>query len=216
MEIMEDTFREDCGIGIVLFDFGGVLAEEGFREGLQAIARLNNLDEESFVRTANNAIHACGYVVGKSSESTYWDILRETNGIRGDDVLLRNEILSRFILRGWMLDIVKKLRDARIRVGILSDQTNWLDELNDRYGFFMWFDYVFNSYHMGESKKEPTHFEDVVHILGIEAQKVLFIDDNMGNCERAAQKGLKVIHYTGRDRFMEEFGKCFPAIVGVL
>lgn len=213
---MEGTFREDCSIDIVLFDFGGVLAEEGFREGLQAVAKLNNLDEESFLRTAKSAIHACGYVLGKAPEKTYWDVLRETTGIRSDDLLLRNEILSRFILREWMLDIVKKLSDARIRVGILSDQTNWIDELNARYGFFIWFDYVFNSYHMGKSKKDPTHFEDVVYMLGIEAQKVLFIDDNRGNCERAAQKGLKVIHYIGQDRFMEEFGKYFPAIVGVL
>ncbi|HVO66175.1 MAG TPA: HAD family phosphatase [Syntrophales bacterium] len=213
---MEGTCREDCGIEVVLFDFGGVLAEEGFKNGLQSIARLNNLDEEGFVRTANSAIHACGYVLGKAPESAYWELLRETAGIRGDDLLLRNEILSRFILREWMLDVVKKLRDAHVRLGILSDQTNWLDELNTRYDFFKWFDYVFNSYHMGKSKKDPTHFEDIVHMLGIEAQKILFIDDNLGNCERAAQKGLKVIHYIGRDRFMEEIGKYFPAMVEVL
>jgi len=213
---MEGTCREDCGIEVVLFDFGGVLAEEGFKNGLQSIARLNNLDEEGFVRTANSAIHACGYVLGRAPESAYWELLRETAGIRGDDLLLRNEILSRFILREWMLDVVKKLRDAHVRLGILSDQTNWLDELNTRYDFFKWFDYVFNSYHMGKSKKDPTHFEDIVHMLGIEAQKILFIDDNLGNCERAAQKGLKVIHYIGRDRFMEEIGKYFPAMVEVL
>ncbi|HYA14948.1 MAG TPA: HAD family phosphatase [Syntrophales bacterium] len=208
--------QESYGIEAVLFDFGGVLAEEGFRKGIEAIARLNNLDEESFVRIANSAIHACGYVLGKASERAYWEVLRETTGIRGDDLLLRDEILSRFILREWMLDVVKKLRDVHIRVGILSDQTNWLDELNTRYDFFKWFDYVFNSYHMGKSKKDSTHFEDIVHMLGIEAQKVLFIDDSQGNCERAAQKGLKVIHYIGRGRFMEELRQYFPASVGAL
>jgi len=213
---MEGTSRESYGIDAVLFDFGGVLAEEGFRNGLIAIARLNKLDEESFVRIANDAIHACGYVLGKAPESAYWELLRKTTGIRGDDQSLRNEILSRFILREWMFDIARKLSDANIRVGILSDQTDWLDELNARYNFFRWFDYIFNSYHMGKGKKDPTHFEDVVHILGTEAHKVLFIDDNPGNCERAAQKGLKVICYIDRDKFIEEIGKYFPAIVGVL
>jgi len=213
---MEGICRENCGVDIVLFDFGGVLAEEGFRNGLQAIARLNGLDEEGFVRAANDAIHECGYVLGKTPESAYWDLLRQTTGIRGDDQSLRNEILSRFILREWMLDIARKLRDAHIRVGILSDQTNWLDELNARYNFFRWFDYVFNSYHMGKGKKDPTHFKDVVRMLGTEAHKVLFIDDNPGNCERAAQKGLKVIRYIDRDKFIEEIGNYFPAIVRVL
>ena len=213
---MKCICRENCGIAVVLFDFGGVLAEEGFRNGLIAIARLNKLDEESFVKIANNAIHECGYVLGKAPESAYWEILRDTTGIRWDDQSLRKEILSRFILREWMLDVAKKLRNVHIRVGILSDQTNWLDELNFRYNFFHWFDYVFNSYHMGKDKKDPSHFEDVVRMLGTEAHKVLFIDDNPGNCERAAQKGLKVIRYIARDKFIEEIGMYFPAIVGVL
>ena len=153
---MENTFRETDGIEAVLFDFGGVLSEEGFRNGLRAIANSNGLDVETFVRTANDVIHACGYVIGKASESAYWEILRRTTGIQGDDQHLRNEILSRFIMRKWMIDTVKRLKDIKLRVGILSDQTNWLDELDAHHDFFRLFDYVFNSYHMGKSKKDPT------------------------------------------------------------
>lgn len=195
---------ENCPIDAVLFDFGGVLAEEGFRNGLHAIAKLNGLDEEGFFMIANRTIHSCGYVLGEASEKTYWEILRKTIGIRGDDQFLKNEILSRFILREWMIDFVKTIRDSHILVGILSDQTNWLDELNSRYDFFRWFDYVFNSYHMGKSKKDLSHFEDVIRILTNEAQRVLFIDDDPGNCERAARTGLKAIQYIDRDQFLKE------------
>jgi putative hydrolase of the HAD superfamily len=209
---MENTFRETGGIETVLFDFGGVLSEEGFKNGLQAIARLNGLDEENFVRTANDVVHACGYVIGKVSESTYWEILRETTGIRGDDQHLRNEILSRFRMREWMIDTVKRLKALKVRVGILSDQTNWLDELDARDNFFRLFDYVFNSYHMGKSKKDQTHFADVVRMLGVEAHKVLFIDDDAGNCERAKHEGLKIIHYMDSEQFLGEISRYFPAI----
>jgi HAD superfamily hydrolase (TIGR01509 family) len=209
---MENTIRETDGIEAVLFDFGGVLSEEGFRNGLQAIARLNGIDEENFVRTANDVIHACGYVIGKVSESAYWEILRETTGIRGDDQYLRNEILSRFITREWMINTVKRLKALKVGVGILSDQTNWLDELDARDNFFRQFDYVFNSYHMGKSKKDPSHFKDVVRILKIEIQKALFIDDDAGNCERAKQAGLKVIHYRDREQFFEELVRSIPGI----
>lgn len=41
------TSNSCSAIRAVLFDFGGVLAEEGFRIGLRAIARLNSLDPES-------------------------------------------------------------------------------------------------------------------------------------------------------------------------
>jgi putative hydrolase of the HAD superfamily len=209
---MENAFRGTGGVQAVLFDFGGVLSEEGFRNGLQAIARLNGIDEETFVRTANDVVHACGYVIGKVPESTYWETLRETTGIRGDDQPLRNEILFRFRMREWMIDTVKRLKAFGVCVGILSDQTNWLDELDARDNFFREFDYVFNSYHMGKSKKDPSHFEDVVRILNVEIHKVLFIDDDPGNCERAKQAGLKVIHYRDREQFLHEIARYFPGI----
>jgi len=65
---------------------------------------------------------------------------------------------------------------------------------------------------MGKSKKDPSHFKDVVRILKIEIHKVLFIDDDTGNCERAKQAGLKVIHYRGRKLFFEENARYFPGI----
>jgi putative hydrolase of the HAD superfamily len=201
----------------VLFDFGGVLAEEGFRNGLMAIARLNGLDEDEFFGAARDAIHTCGYLFGKAAESDYWELLRKITGIRGDDRSLRNEILSRFTLREWMIDVVKRIKELRIRVGILSDQTNWLDEIDACYDFFRWFDYIFNSYYMGKGKKDPSHFDDVVNILGAPAHMVLFIDDDPGNCERAGLKGLKVIHYRNRNQFLEEIVRyCLVAIEDLL
>ncbi|MEN6375842.1 MAG: HAD family phosphatase [Smithella sp.] len=204
---------EDCRVNTVLFDYGGVLAEEGFRDGLKEIARLNGIDGDNFYRTAEDTIHSCGYLIGKATESVYWELLRKTTGIRGDDQSFRNEILSRFTLRAWMIDLIKRIRDFDIRVGILSDQTNWLEEINTRDDFFRWFDYIFNSYQMGKGKREPSHFDDVLQKVSAEASKVLFIDDNPGNCERAWQKGWKVIHYRSRDQFLEEIAQYCPAII---
>jgi putative hydrolase of the HAD superfamily len=58
----------DNTISIVLFDFGGVIAEEGFKAGLAAIARANGLDAPSFIQKAFEAIHSSGYVFGKASK----------------------------------------------------------------------------------------------------------------------------------------------------
>ncbi|HUH65588.1 MAG TPA: HAD family phosphatase [Syntrophales bacterium] len=209
---MGNRSKEKNGIEVALFDFGGVLSEEGFKNGLKAIARSNGLDEDGFVKTANDVIHACGYLVGKTSEAAYWKLLREVTSISGDDLTIRNELLSRFSLRKWMIDAVKRLKAAGIRVGILSDQTNWLDELDARDNFFRLFDYVFNSYHMGTSKRDVSHFKEVVRILETDPQNVLFIDDDPGNCERARQAGLMVIHYIDRRQFLAEIARHFPEL----
>ena len=197
-------------IDTVLFDFGGVIAEEGFKRGLAAIAHAQGLDERTFIEAAFDTIYSTGYVLGKAPESTFWNTLRQKTGIKGDDASLRNEIFSRFIVRDWMIDLVKSLKADGAKVGILSDQTDMLDMLDKKYDFFRLFDYVFNSYHMGKSKRDLSLFDDIVHALKTEPDRVLFIDDDAGNVERAKKKGWKGIQYIDRERFQKDIEDIMP------
>jgi putative hydrolase of the HAD superfamily len=194
-------------VDVILFDFGGVLADEGFAEGLAAIAEKNGIDEEAFVALGHELVHETGFVTGRSDEATYWAALRQRGGIRGSDEALRDEILTRFKLRTWMLKIAGEVRKNGTRVGILSDQTLWLDELNAKYGFFRCFDYVFNSYHMGKSKMDLSHFGDIVEALHVKPEKILFVDDNEGHIERAQRQGWKTICYDSKNNFIRQIKK---------
>jgi FMN phosphatase YigB (HAD superfamily) len=200
----------DMNIDAVLFDFGGVISEEGFKQGLTEIAKANGLDERTFIQAASDTIYSTGYILGKAPESIFWNALRQKTGIRGDDASLGHEIFSRFILRDWMLDLVRKLKANRVKVGMLSDQTDMLDKLNEKYDFFRLFDYVFNSYHMGKGKREPSLFDDIVKELKTKPDRVLFIDDDIGNIDRARQKGWKGIQYVDRDSFQKDFEEILP------
>jgi putative hydrolase of the HAD superfamily len=199
-----------CSIDTVIFDFGGVLAEKGFEEGLRAIAVRNGLDETDFLNLSHDLIHTTGYLTGQADEHVYWQAIRDKTGIRDDDATLRNEILSRFILRPWMFDIVGKLRESGINVVILSDQTNWLDELNERYDFFKLFDVVFNSYHLRKSKVDPSHFADTISRLNATPERLLFVDDTGAHCETARKVGINAIQYIDRDSFLKEMRCFFP------
>lgn len=199
-----------CSIDTVLFDFGGVLAEEGYAKGLHAIAHRHGMNENDFFQCARELIYTTGYVTGRCDEAAYWQAIRARTGIADRDDDLRSEILSRFALRPFMFDIVARLKAAGIRVAILSDQTNWLDELNARLEFFKLFDAVYNSYHLGKSKADASQFSDIVSRMGDQPQRVLFIDDDGSNCRRAHSAGLKAIRYTGRDAFLTEFARYCP------
>jgi putative hydrolase of the HAD superfamily len=191
-------------IKAVIFDFGGVLAEEGFREGLLAIAGKRKLNEESFFRTAEETIYKTGYVTGKAKEKAYWDVLLKETGLKDDYRRLRTEIIRRFVLRPDMLSIAGKLRDSDYIVAVLSDQTNWLDEINRKTPFFGRFDYIFNSYVLGKSKRDPSVFRDVAKIIGFNPHQILFVDDNAQHIKRASEAGLRTIHFTGIDDFRSE------------
>lgn len=194
---------ENSVIDGILFDFGGVLASEGFKNGLFAIASANGQDPTVFQTIAESLVFTTGYLTGHADESTYWQALREHTGIVGSDQELKGMILESYTLRTWMLDLIKNLK-GRVKLAILSDQTNWLDELEARYRFFRFFDYVFNSYHLGKSKLDPAVFDDVLARMDIQPSKALFVDDRIDNIERAQSRGLHTLHYTEKEVFQEQ------------
>ena len=194
-------------IKAVIFDFGGVLAEEGFKEGLESIGEQNGLAPEDFFKTAEELIYKTGYVTGKVKESIYWNALRNMTGIIGSDKEFRKEIIKRFLLRTKLLKFVEKLKTSGFITAILSDQTNWLEEMNQRTPFYHHFDYLFNSYTLLKGKKDPSVFGDVCSVMGFSPEEVIFIDDNSENIERARSKGLNTIHFQDMKNFEEEIQK---------
>jgi len=191
----------------VLFDFGGVLAEEGFREGMKAIGKGKGLDPEDFYRMAGELVYQTGYITGATDEHSYWNAVRQKTDVKGEDQEFREEILKRFKLRPEMTAVVKKIKSSGFIVAILSDQTNWLDELDPRTPFHHHFDYVFNSYHLKKTKRDPSIFRDICTLLGVRPEEVLFVDDTLENIERATSQGLRAIHFKGVSEFQVEIRK---------
>ncbi len=201
-------------IKAVLFDFGGVIADEGFRNGLFEIARKNGLDGGEFAETAREIIHDTGYLTGEGTEELFWKTLRSVTGIKGSDAELRDAILTRFTVRDWMLKLIVRLKENGARLGILSDQTNWLGELEEHMKIFSFFEEVFNSYHLGKSKRDKTIFLDVVKAMGIEPGEALFVDDTEGHVARAREMGLHAVYFTGKESFLKQLSVFFPDLPG--
>ena len=191
-------------IRAVLLDFGGVLAEEGFREGLKAIAKGKGLNPGDFYEISSDLVYQTGYITGGCDEHSYWNTVRQETGVKGTDQEFREEILKRFKLRPKMTAVVEKIKSSGLIVAILSDQTNWLDELDRRTPFHHRFDYVFNSYHLKKTKRDPSIFKETASLLGVRPKEVLFVDDNIGNVRRAASQGLRAIHFKGAREFQME------------
>jgi putative hydrolase of the HAD superfamily len=194
----------NAGIAAVLFDYGGVIAEEGFVGGLTALADTGGLDRDFFIDAAFDLVASTGYLTGRADEAAFWKALREKTGIAGTDECLRREILARFVLRPWVLDLADDLGSLDLTVGILSDQTDWLDRLDARDGFFRHFDYVSNSFHLGLSKRDGEVFVETARRLDIPGECICLIDDNEGNCGRARECGWHAIAYRTGGQVLRE------------
>jgi putative hydrolase of the HAD superfamily len=188
-------------IKAVLLDYGGVIAEEGFRNGLIAMAREQGLDTNTMLGVARRVVYESGFVLGWGTEEAFWASMREDAGLRGSAPELTKRILDGFMLRPWVIDRVRQWRTQGYITGILSDQTHWLDQLNERDHFFEYFDHVFNSYYMGKGKRDPGLFYDIAERLSLSPAGILFVDDIRNNVERAKAAGWQAILYVDRASF---------------
>ncbi len=177
-------------IRAVYFDLGGVYYTEGFMEGLFTMARKHGLDEEEFYRTASNIIFATGYVRGEVPEADFWDQLAEAAGIDGNLFAEREIILGAFKPIPGMPDLAARIRD-QVYVGLLTDQCNWLYELDERYGLLAAFDTVVNSYEEGYTKRDMEIFRIACQRFGLLPEEVAFFDDNPDNIDRANEFGMR-------------------------
>lgn len=197
-------------IKAVLLDYGGVIAEEGFQNGLRAMAREQGLDVNTMMDVARRSVYESGFVLGWGTESAFWGSMREGTGLRGSDAALTKRVLEGFVLRPWLIERVRQWRAQGYITGILSDQMHWLDWLNERDHFFDYFDHVFNSYYLGKGKRDPGLFYDIAEQLALSPAEILFVDDIEGNVKRAQAAGWQAIRYLDKASFQETIDRIFP------
>lgn len=176
----------------VLVDLGGVYYTEGFREGLYAIARKYGKDPGLFYHAGASCVFDTGYVLGQGTERDFWLRLAAITGVEADLYGERGLILSAFKPQGEVVRAVAEARE-RVPVGLLTDQTNWLYELDERDGLFQGFDAVINSYEEGFSKRDPEVFRVACQRMGLFPEDAVFFDDNPDNVRTGSEFGIRSV-----------------------
>ncbi len=205
--------QESPVIRAVLFDYAGVLAEEGFERAFETAARRNGLDPKNVVQKALNAFYTTGYGDGRAGEPAFWQVVEEETGLSNARQEVREELLANFSPRPWVLDVIRTLRQHGVVTAILSDHTNWLDELEERDRLFPLFDFVFNSYYEGVTKRDPAAFSRATAKMHLPPQETLFVDDREGHVNRARSMGLHGIVFHNRSQFLDELSHYFPFVL---
>jgi len=197
-------------IKAVLLDYGGVIADEGFQNGLRALAREQGIDPKKMMDVAHLGVYETGFILGTGTEADFWAYMRDGTGLKGIDAELSQRILDGFILRSWMMARVRHWRAQGIITGILSNQSPWLDILNERDHFYKDFDHVFNSYNIGKGKRDPSLFHDIAGRLALAPDEILFVDDSKINIENAQSAGWQTILYINRSSFEQAIRNYLP------
>lgn len=196
---------------LLLFDFGGVIAPEGFQLGVLKLAfKYGRNFKEMYELAGYQAGLLFGYTTGKRTENEYWEELARLLGRSGEDISEdRWLILDNFQPRKRMLELIRQLHTDGIEMGIFSDQTNWIYEVDKEIPFLYNFKYTFISCDLGFSKHDEQFYGIPSEKTGIKPGDITVIDDKervVTNCRKA---GMKAFLFTT----VPEFEKALPEII---
>jgi putative hydrolase of the HAD superfamily len=198
----------------VILDYGGVLVLEPSDEALARLHTLCEIDAEVFAGAWLE--HRDAYDLGELSAADYWELVA---GRRYDDELLASVVAAD--VDAWaetnqaMIDWLRALKDAGLRVGLLSNMPRepWLD-YERRHGWLALCDHVTVSWQRGAVKPDPAIYLHSLEGLGLQPAEALFVDDRQDNVDAAEALGLQAVRFTGAEALREElahrFGDALP------
>ena len=191
---------------VILFDVGGVLLTNGWdHRERAAVVEQFHLD-----RAALESRHAEPYDAwerGAITANEYMDaaVFYEPRSFSREE-LFAAICAQSVLLPDGALGILKEVTAShKCRVGCLNNEARETHEYRfEKFGLRAYMEFAFTSCYMGLRKPDPLIYRRVLGILGMSAERTLFIDDRAENAEAAASVGMKTIRFAGADALRNE------------
>lgn len=187
-------------IKAVLFDFDGVLTTDatGSQSIINYIGKNSHVDIEKFKREYYK--YNFDLLYGKTTHELIWDSLCSNIGMSIDKSLLYESFIHT-PLDEKMLAILKKIKEANFKIGMVTD--NKKDRMDDIISYYNWqsvFDAILVSAEIGSGKEDRLIFNNILKQLNLRANECIFIDNQEKNLIVPAKIGMKVIHFDHEER----------------
>jgi putative hydrolase of the HAD superfamily len=184
--------------GVITTDFYGALSAFCLREGLPPDAFVRVLRGTSEGRSALAAVES-GQISQREYEATVAGLLgMDSHGLLG-------RALADLRPRALVLDLVRRVRAAGVRVVVLSN--SWGSGEYDPYEGYSLderFDAVIISDQVGLRKPDPAIYRLAATKIGVAASSCVFVDDTAANLPAASELGMAVVHFADEEAGVEE------------
>jgi len=191
-------------IKAALFDLGGVFFEDGTDKFLRLLSqKINKPYEELYllfregksIEYRENIISGNDFFIWASQQL---DNVMSPEGLNDLWVSQYTEIVG-------MRDIVLRLKELKIKTGILSDNVpERVEYLQGKYHFLELFDEIILSYEVKLTKNNHDIFNLALSRLKLPASEVIFIDDRQSNLDLAQEVGIIPILFSGADELKKD------------
>ena len=191
----------------VLFDYGLVLTGPPHPPAWERMKALLEAGEEAF--HASYWRPRPDYDRGALTGEAYWREVASSLGIAADPALLRalieqdNELWTQ--PNRPMIDWAAALQANGMRTGILSNLGDAMEAgVRERCPWLGGFDHLTFSHQLRTAKPDLAIYRRAAEGLGVEACRVLFIDDRADNLQGARRAGMQAVQYTTHAQFEQD------------
>ncbi|MGQ9709556.1 MAG: HAD family hydrolase [Anaerolineae bacterium] len=180
----------------VIFDWGGVLMRTMDIRPRVAWERRLHLPPGALADTFFESPAWDRAQRGEASLDDVWAEVADRLGVgRADLPALRRDFWAGDYLDEELVGLIRELRFAGIRIGLLS---NHLRELRQRLGDLEpLLDAVVISGEVGVLKPDPAIYRIALERLGVDPEEAVFVDDWGLNVESARRLGMSGVHFRG-------------------
>jgi|AntRauTorckE6833_2_1112554.scaffolds.fasta_scaffold30861_2 putative hydrolase of the HAD superfamily len=196
-------------IKAICFDLDGVyFTSQGKRSFHQALSEEFGAESARVDEIMYRSQEMRDLVTGKIEPHELWEYIRKETGIKATD----EEFVARWI-KDYEIDadVQKAVRSAKGQGFITCVCTNnnaaRLPALEAKFGFYSDFDAVVSSHEVGYTKPSKEIFEALLEKTGVQANELVYSDDNPERLQGAKDLGINVFVYENFDQFLQELSQ---------
>jgi epoxide hydrolase-like predicted phosphatase len=196
---------------VLLFDLGGVILDLSFANTFGAFAKESKIETEQVERDFNSVSFFKEFETGKVAEPEFRMYINQLLQTNLSDTVIDNawnamlETLP--VNRLKVLDSLKKSHTLILFSNTnsihLRKFTNIVNSSSDK-PFEKYFDAAYYSHLVGMRKPDLETYQWICKQHNLQAETILFFDDNLANLQGAQTVGINTYHVTNADELFKE------------
>ena len=192
-------------IKAITFDLDGVYFINGKSNFIANIVKLGVSEDEAkrvFLKS-DEMNHQ--YKEGKMTDEEYWAWANNEWKLNETPKKLMELLISGYEVDQDVVETVKKVRTNGHKTLICTNNfPARINGLQERFKFLDDFDAKAVSYEVGSSKPDPKIYQKLIEVSGVNANEIVYADDNNDNILEAQKLGINAFFYEGFDKFVEK------------
>ncbi len=199
----------DTIIKAICFDLDGVyFTPQGKQSFHRSLSEEFGAEQSVVDEIMKQSVAMKKLATGEIQPSEFFNYVRDKTGITAGD----GELTARWI-RDYEIDVdvQKAVRSAKDQGFITCVCTNnnaaRLPALEKKFNFYKDFDVIVSSHEVGYTKPSKEIFETLLKKTGVNANELVYSDDNPDRLQGAKDLGITVFVYESFEQFLNELKK---------